>query len=278
MMLDINTKLAIIYPYSYYRVKTLLETREEATLSKISTHKSMIARPSAIKQILDYAGWAERDSFGIYSYRAEGRKAYVLRPGMYSNMVRSENDEIELDKKFNAVAITYELLVNSDIPLDIADVMNACRIKDINRFKKILEKLTWVMFLNEKTIQFIPAECDQTHDESRFQARIKRNSVYYRDNIQSINKDLLLNICYPHLYPRLKNSLEALMEVSDDTDIESIVWYLKEENYSTLLPRATAIKVILDNASWSITNGDGTYSFCDELLCYDTFTDLINSI
>lgn len=265
-MTDFNSKLATIYPYSYNSIKQLLKKNKNISVSKVLLDKTTIAAPSIVRQILNYSYWAVKTGKNDYKWLSWGAKGGNPLPGDYVNMVRNKSDKKELDKHFNVVSVIYELLVTATIPSDIRDIKEACKIADINRLESILNNLSWVQMKDKKNILFLPDESNQQFDEKQsVQSLINMGFRDDRNAESLINNDLLLNIVYPHLYPRLKEALESLSDTEPSVSKDAIIWYLKEdyELINSELPRISAIDFVLKHATWSNDNNDNTYSFDD---------------
>jgi len=269
-MVDINYKLGILYPYSYEAVEKILKKSKNVSISSIITHDSIIASPSIVRQILNYSSWAEKSNQFSYRYRRTGEAVYKKEPIEYRNMVRCAADAYALSDMFSWVSITYELLVNSSINIDIRDIGEACGVNDLNILRNLMGQLSWVDVIDRRTVSYIPAECDLSLSETQVLRPLSiEENFYFNDAIDAINSDLSLNIYYPHLYPRLKDTLEAMMEVERNIDFDTIFRFLRDEYYMERIPRASAVEIILDKASWSVQDRNRKYSFDDSLVNYD---------
>lgn len=263
-MTDFNSKLETIYPYSYNNIKKVLRHNKRISVNKVLLDKTTIATPSTVRQILNYSYWAMKTEKNDYKWLTLGAKGAHPQPGDYVNMIRNRGDKNELDKHFNTVSIIYELLVTASLPNDIRDIKEACKIADINRLESILNNLSWAYIKDRQNIQFLPLECDQEYDEKQtLKSLINMGFRNDSDPESIIYNDLLLNLVYPHLYPRLKEALESLSDTESHVNKDAIIWYIKDdyEMINCELPRISAIDVILKHASWSCNNCDNTYDF-----------------
>ena len=254
---NMDKKLATIYPYTYRETFALLKSRKVADVFSLSKASDMIAAPDTIKEILQLSSWAMPEGEKQYRFLLDEESVFDFKPEDYSTLIRTENDKTFVQANLVTVAKLYELLIMSDEPYHIDDLKYDLGIKNDKFFNSLIKDISWIRLEKGTWVFYEIEECSNAISDEHVDKEISRVECK-----AVINLDL--NLIYPHLYPRVYRALKELTQANGGAEEGNIYRYIKEDyrELSDIVPRASAMEKILDYASWAQLDDDNMcYTF-----------------